>query len=164
VLTENIIVYWFILRVNWSAYFPNIEPRTGQFCKYQDRRFILDDDYLYFYSKDEKNEFSQILEYENVGELREKMKMFKLPIDKRIVDVLKGARKIEDLRLLYDPSVVKRFMKKNSSEILDKYFDILNGKIDLDQELQNSIILENYEECAVIRDTLNLTFLKNLWK
>lgn len=162
-LNENIIVYWFVLRVNWNNYFPSIEPTTGQFCKFQDRKFALDDDYLYFYSRDEKNLFSQILEHQNVGSLNERMKIFRLPIDKRIVDVLKGARKIEDLRLLYDPAVVKKFMKKNSNEVLDKYFDILNGKVDLDQELQNAIILENYEECSIIRDTLNLNYLKNLF-
>ncbi len=158
-LNENVIVYFFILKPKWNYYFPNIKSVEGQFAKYQDKKYIIDDDYLYFYSRDEFN-----LENQNVGRLSDKLKVYRLPIDKKIVQVLRAAKKIEDLRLLYNPDVIQKLRKDyNKVESLKLPFKILSGEADLDQELQNAIIDENYEEAAVIRDILNTNFLKNLF-
>jgi len=159
-ITENQIVYWFILRLKWDYYFKGIPIKTGQFCKFQDKMFLLDDENLYFYSREEFN-----LENENVGSLRDKLKKYTLPIDKRLVQVLKSAKKIEDLRLLYDHKVVKEFQKKlKDVPSLEAPFKIMLGEIDLDTELQLALIDENYEEAAIIRDTININnILKNLF-
>lgn len=159
-ITEDQIVYWFILRIKWDYYFKGIPIKREQFCKFQDRKFLLDDENLYFYSRDEFN-----LESENVGSLKDKLKKYTLPIDKRIVQVLKSAKKIEDLRLLYDYKVVKEFQKKfKDVQSLETPFKIMLGEIDLDTELQLALIDENYEEAAIIRDTININnILKNLF-
>lgn len=159
-ITENQIVYWFILRLKWDYYFKGTPVKSGQFCKSQDKMFQLDDENLYFYSREEFN-----LENENVGSLRDKLKKYTLPIDKRLVQVLKSAKKIEDLRLLYDYNVIKEFQKKlKDVDSLKVPFQIMLGEIDLDTELQLAVIDENYEEAAIIRDTININnILKNLF-
>ena len=151
-ITENQIVYWFILRLKWDYYFKGIPIKEGQFLKYQDKMFLLDDENLYFFSREEFN-----LEFENVGSLKDKLKKYTLPIDKRIVQVLKSARKIEDLRLLYDYNVVKEFQKKlKDVQSLKVPFQIMLGEIDLDEKLNLALIDENYEEAVIIRDTINI--------
>lgn len=158
-ITADQIVYWFILKIKWDYYFPNKKSTLGQFCKFQDKRFLLDDENLYFYSREEFN-----LESENVGSLRDKLKKYTLPIDKRLVQVLKSARKIEDLRLLYDHKVVKEFQKHLKEDSLKVPFQIMLGEIDLDEKLQLAVIDENYEKAAIIRDTININnILKNLF-
>ena len=159
-ITADQIVYWFILKIKWDFYFPNKKAVVGQFCRYQDKRFLLDDENLYFYSREDFD-----LENENVGSLKDKLKKYTLPIDKRIVQVLKSAKKIEDLRLLYDYKVVKEFQKKlKDTSSLETPFKIMLGEIDLDTELQLAVIDENYEEAAIIRDTININnILKNLF-
>ena len=159
-ITENQLIYWFILRLKWDYYFKGIPIKTGQFCKFQDKMFQLDDENIYFYSREEFN-----LENENVGSLRDKLKKYTLPIDKRLVQVLKSAKKIEDLRLLYDYNVIKEFQKKlKDVDSLKVPFQIMLGEIDLDTELQLAVIDENYEEAAIIRDTININnILKNLF-
>ena len=100
-----------------------------------------------------------------MGSLRDKLKKYTLPIDKRLIQVLKSAKKIEDLRLLYDYKVVKEFQKKfKDVPSLETPFKIMLGEIDLDTELQLALIDENYEEAAIIRDTINIqNILKNLF-
>lgn len=159
-ITENQIIYWFILKPKWFFYFGKKEPTIGQFVKFQDKMFLLDDENLYFYSREEFN-----LESENVGNIKDKLKKYTLSIDKRLVQVLKSAKKIEDLRLLYDYNVIKEFQKKlKDVPSLETPFKIMLGEIDLDTELQLALIDENYEEAAIIRDTININnILKNLF-
>jgi hypothetical protein len=159
-ITENQIVYWFILKIRWNFYFGKKEPTIGQFVKFQDKMFLLDDENLYFYSREEFN-----LENENVGSLRDKLKKYTLPIDKRLVQVLKSAKKIEDLRLLYDYNVIKEFQKKlKDVDSLKVPFQIMLGEIDLDEKLQLAEISENYEECRIIADTIHIqNILKRLF-
>jgi len=159
-ITENQIIYWFILRIRWDYYFKKTPIKEGQFLKYQDKMFLLDDENLYFYSREEFD-----LENENVGSLKDKLKKYTLPIDKRLVQVLKSARKIEDLRLLYDYKVVKEFQKKlKDVQSLKVPFQIMLGEIDLDEKLNFALIDENYEEAAIIRDTINIqNILKHLF-
>ena len=59
----------------------------------------------------------------------------------------------------------KEFQKKlKGVDSLKVPFQIMLGEIDLDTELQLAVIDENYEEAAIIRDTININnILKNLF-
>lgn len=157
-ITANNIIQIFILYVKWDYYFPKTSYDIFEF--YKGKKFILDEDYLYFYSK-------QDLKYEskNVGSVKEGLMMYRLPIDNRIFTVLKNAKSIDDLRLLYDKKTIDSFLKKYKYLAANHIpYRILSGETNLDVELQNSIINENYEYAAVIRDTINMDILKPLFQ
>lgn len=120
---------------------------------FEGSQFYIDEDYIYFFSTKDLS-----IENINVGKLQDKVRMYRLPLDKRTYEVIFSARNIQDLTNLYDHKTLKTVPK-----FKNRYLEsICEGTTDFEQELAKLEALELYEDCANLRDIINLNFRNTL--
>jgi len=120
---------------------------------FEGNKFFIDEDYLYFFSKKDLP-----IENINVGKLQDQVRMYRLPLDKRTYQVIFSARTIKDLTNLYDSKKLKHVPK-----FKNRYLEsICGGTTNFEEELAKLEALELYEDCANLRDIINLNFRSSL--